>query len=186
MGAFQGLSISGLTERDIEAWLDAEGIDNRLAPRVMGAATVIPSTWLMQSRLLQRDPSPETLATLTPDQIVEVPHEAGFMAGTRVSKSGRRRKALCLQRPASDTPGLPTARGRRAGMGDSRPSAYKGLACFLDDERRWFHELRRRVIWRDLISEEMRQLSRLTPPRMNYGRSLRSLLLGLPISLTSL
>ena len=158
LGGVQGLSISGLTERDIEAWLDAEGIDNRLAPRVMAATNGYPVHVADAVALLQRDPSPETLATLTPDQIVEVRHEAG-MARTRLSKSGRRRKALCLQRPASDTPGLPTARGRRAGMGDSRPSIARDAGLLLDDERRWFHELRRRVIWRDLISEEMRRVS---------------------------
>jgi hypothetical protein len=155
LGGVEGVPIGGLGERDVAAWLDAEGLDDRLTPSVMAATNGYPVHVADAVALLHPDPSPETLASLTPDQIIEVRARQAWRELDAPSQVVAAK--LCVYTDPIPTPRVCRLLGVDEMAWGTLAMRLVDSGLLLDDQRRWFHELRRRVIWRDLISDEMRR-----------------------------
>lgn len=154
LGGAQSVPISGLSERDVAAWLHSEDLDDRLTPSVMAATNGYPVHVADAIALLRRNPSPETLATLTPRQIIKVRTKQAWRELDYPSQVVAAK--LCVYTDPLPTPRVCDLLGVDEMAWGALALRLADAGLLLDDERRWFHELRRRVIWQDFISEEMR------------------------------
>lgn len=155
MGGITGVPIGGLGESDIEAWLDADGLDVGLADTVMAATNGYPVHVADALELLHRQPSTATLSSLTPDQVIQVRTRQAWRELDIASQIVAAK--LCFYRDPLATPRVCSLLGLDEMAWGTFAMRLTDAGLLLEDQRRWFHELRRRVIWRDLLTEEMRR-----------------------------
>lgn len=157
LGGVEGIPIPGLDERDIAAWLSEQQLDVRLVPAVIAATNGYPVHVADAIGLLHRDPSARALEALTPDEVTAVRTRQAWRELDSASQIVAAK--LCVYQDPLPTIRVCSLLGLDEMAWGTLAIRLIDAGLLLDDQRRWFHELRRRVIWQDLISQEMRQVA---------------------------
>ena len=155
LGGAEIVSIAGLAETDIEGWLLAESLDVELVVSVMAATNGYPVHVSDAIALLLRNPFPHTLRLMTPAQVLLVRTRQAWRELDLACQIVAAK--LCFYQDPLPTERVCDLLGLDEITWGTFAMRLIDSGLLLDDRRRWFHELRRRVIWSDLITGEMRR-----------------------------
>ena len=148
------VDVAGLAVDAVREWLEEVGLPGGLAPAVMKATNGYPVHVEDAIALLRSDPRIETLRSMAPDDVLQARAKQSWRELDNAAR-------YAIAKLSAYVDPLPVSRVcallnvDELAWGTVR-STLVDAGFLIDGPTTWFHELRRRAIWNDLLDNDMR------------------------------
>jgi hypothetical protein len=149
----KSVAIGGISAKDLRTWLLEEGLDPDLTDLVLTATNGYPAHVSDAVSILKSDPSPDSIRSLQPDEVIRVRTRSVWRALDSITQAAAAKLVVYRDRLSNER--IRTLLGFDEIVWGTFELRLIDAGLFLNDGERWFHQLRRRALW-DLMTLEMR------------------------------